>query len=177
MDDEIWLTSDMEFVAVGKVLLPSLFYPNDKVIADVPSIAAKHKGDLAQIPVDRALYRHREQVAEFDFSLGDGWVNTEVAGWLYIRPYPWVWHPVLGWLLAMEAGIYHDTFLGEFELDPKYQVSSHFNENQPSSLTFYFHSATYGWLWKSRVQDEFFVFNRAEFLTAESLLSASMKLP
>ncbi len=76
------------------------------------------------------LYRNGQFLNSYDPELGTGWVDSPVLGSIFIRPYPWVYHPELGWLLVVEGPIINQ-----------------------SELSFWFHSPEYGWLWKKPSMD------------------------
>lgn len=152
MDGEIWMTSDMERAYDGGH--PALSYPMDSVEADLPSIVAKHVGDLIEVNSRRPLLLHGTQIASFDFDAGDGWVDTEIVGWLYIREYPWVYHVDLGWLWVVEGPISGDFFPEDESL----------GGGAIKKLTFYFFSSEYGWMWKSPYTERSYVFDREVFL-------------
>lgn len=46
------------------------------------------------------LYNQGVQVAEYDPSLGSGWSEDGFLGRVFMRHYPWVYHPSLGWIYA-----------------------------------------------------------------------------
>lgn len=52
----------------------------------------------ADPPDGNVLYTQGKVVASYDPALGDGWANTPSIGWAWVRSYPWIFSPELGWL-------------------------------------------------------------------------------
>jgi len=150
--DEIWVTSQTEQYGMGgPVVIQVVDFLTDEVTVDLPTITAKHIGTVdrsGHIPGE-LLFHRREQVASFDFSKGDGWVDTRVMGWIHIRSYPWVYHDRLGWLYVREDSV----------------VSAH----NDAGLSYFFYSSTFGWLWKSPLSPEIYSFTSASFVSINDL--------
>jgi hypothetical protein len=100
--NEIWITSHLDQIATE---YPSVTdYVHDTVAVNLPTIVAKHVERIF-LTEARPLWQHRQQVSDYDYSVSDGWVDTESAEYLYIREYPWVFHPNLGWLQLVEGEV------------------------------------------------------------------------
>lgn len=158
VDDEIWITSDLE--RSGETAEEVISYPVDAVEVSLPSLMAKHVGDLDWVMSGRPLYLRREQVGDYDSTVGDGWVETEVAGWLFTRIYPYVWHPNLGWLYAVENQVVANRIPEE---------PNHF-AGDIKRLSFLFHSFDYGWLWKSPYTESYYVYSQGAYLSVAEIV-------
>lgn len=100
---------------------------------DYPSIALK------EIEVFRAddewsvLWQNGKVENSYNPDFGTGWVDSQTLGLIFIRLYPWVFHPELGWLFIRESAI----------------------SNQ-YELSFWFHSPEHGWMWKTPSMDRYY---------------------
>jgi hypothetical protein len=156
MEDEIWVTSDTERAYGGGWTMIS--YPKDVITIDAPSVVAKHVGDLEWVGSNNPIYLCRKQVSEFDYSAGDGWVDTDSCGWLYIRLYPWVYHIALGWLFSTEGAIVQGTVVPDDLLEKEWKLS------------FYLYSDKFGWLWKSPFNERYYSYKLGAYKSLEELL-------
>jgi hypothetical protein len=155
IEDEIWMTTDLE--RSYEIAPCVVSYPYDSISVNLPSIVAKNKGDLEVISSPRPLVLHRNQITDFDFQAGDGWVDSDIVGWIYIRSYPWVWSSGLGWLYVVEGEI-----VSEIRFD---RLSASYRA--PSKLSFYFYSDKHGWLWKSPYSEKYYQYNTDTYRTLE----------
>ncbi len=113
--------------------------PSNVVDVQAPSIAiADILSELKDALVDRNLgvimfdvvgrseILGMGEVVAFDFNKNDGWVISIGFGDLNIKYYPWVWHPVLGWIYCHPAGV------------------------EDKRLSYWFWSEKLGWIWTQR---------------------------
>jgi hypothetical protein len=102
---------------------------------DYPSIALKEIDLFSASDEFAVLWQNGKVLENYNPDFGTGWVDSPVLGRIFIRNYPWIHHPELGWLYVQEGPI------DKFE------------------LSFYFFSPEHGWLWKSPSMDQYFHYN------------------
>ena len=148
----VYVTTGRE--GTGLVCLQAVgAYPPIKVELqmDYPSIASKRIDHIYGSGLDHlgdpvVLYRNGQMPTRYNPALGTGWVDSNALGEIYLREYPWVYHPQLGWLYVREGPIV------QWE------------------LSFWLLSPDYGWLWKKPSLDLFYHHDSGTFKTISEIV-------
>ncbi len=104
-------------------------------VMDYPSIALREIDFFSAGDEYAVLWQNGKVLDTYNPDFGTGWVDSLVLGFIFLRHYPWIFHPELGWLFVREGPI------DKFELN------------------FWFFSPEEGWLWKKPSMDQYFHYN------------------
>lgn len=166
VDDEVVVFYAVQDLGVGGDAITEF---NDRVRMPIPSIAARSARVSESPPAwgDRfkLLYDQRERIDDFDYSWGDGWVNT-MLGEVHITAYPWIWHPRLEWLFVSESPA--TVVAGEIDA---MEGRPTLRYNYQRGLAFWFYSENFGWLWMSVFNERIFVRSEGRLMTIEELVA------
>jgi hypothetical protein len=102
----VYATSHLEEIE-GGIWPLSFEIKSDKLEMDYPSIAL-HQVEVFSISEEngwKTLYTQGEKQADYDYSMGTGWVDSLSIGTVNIKSYPWIFSEKFGWLFCVEAGI------------------------------------------------------------------------
>jgi len=126
------------------------------VEADVPSLLAQITTVPPPISAER-LYRGTRKVADFDFSRGDGWVDTYPVGWVYMRAYPWIYSLDMDWLYVQENAIWTSYEpMADSPEPPGYAWALPW-------MSYDLYSPTLGWLWKNPHWDVYYHYASSQY--------------
>jgi hypothetical protein len=91
VDDEVWVI-DLES---SGFMTPGFIAPSNVVDFGCPAIMVTKVTNTyvaADLPDEDLIYSsHGDPVRAYDYSVGDGWINSETFGWCWVGQYPWVW--------------------------------------------------------------------------------------